>query len=165
MDLFKIEDPKYEYMLNMPLEVLPPESAYRFKPDRKDRLMRSSERRFFRHRPNYFRRRRPVFQRRDHRTPKLLQVHQGEKAPITQIRVSALLSGRDMAFLLRFLQSTKFNNEAALKGITDYDNWRNTTFPMKIDTKLAEFIVSRCLTSRTPGSSRSSAATETTTPS
>lgn len=34
MDIFEVEDPKYEHLIAMPDEALPPESAYRFKPER-----------------------------------------------------------------------------------------------------------------------------------
>lgn len=34
MEVFELEDPQCEYLLEMPEEVLPPESAYRFKPAR-----------------------------------------------------------------------------------------------------------------------------------
>jgi hypothetical protein len=49
-----------------------------------------------------------------------------------------------MAFVLRFLQSTKFNNKAALKAIDKYIIWRETNFPLKVNAGLAEVIVIAC---------------------
>lgn len=48
-----------------------------------------------------------------------------------------------MAFLLRFLQSTKYNNEATLKAIGDYVTWRGARFPLKVNNGLAAVIVRR----------------------
>ena len=52
-----------------------------------------------------------------------------------------LITLRNMAFLLRFLQSVKFDNEAALKSINDYIDWRAKRFPIKVNKALADLIV------------------------
>ena len=52
-----------------------------------------------------------------------------------------MISNRDMAFILRFLQSVKFNNEAAFAAIQSYFTWKNTKFPIKINKEIAELIV------------------------
>lgn len=46
-----------------------------------------------------------------------------------------------MPFVLRFLRSVKYNNEEALKQIIYYFEWRSTKFPLCLNDKLVEIIV------------------------
>jgi len=46
-----------------------------------------------------------------------------------------------MAFILRFLRSVKYDNEAAYTAMHKYFAWREAKLPVQITDKLIEIIV------------------------
>ena len=77
-------DAEHEYMMKMPEAALPPESAYRFKPDSTSLVSNfRCWRRFFRHRSAHFRWRSQIHHRRNSRPSKFLQILEREENKIS----------------------------------------------------------------------------------